>query len=175
MVKCYWYIVFSILLTSSVLAGQDQVYVWRNQQGVVVFSDKPVPGAKEVVLDDNSKNIFTAKVNASVLASEAEVKSTQYQLNIDQPMAQATIRDNTGALYIKGRVLPRFKKNFKVQLHLDGKAHSKPQPQAVFLLQNVDRGEHQIKMTLTDEKGKIIATSDSITFYMRRATLKRQN
>lgn len=175
MVKFSWYIVFSLLLSSSVLAGQDKVYVWRNKQGVVVFSDKQVPGAKEVVLGDNSKNIFTANVNASILASEADVRSTQYQLRVDQPLAQATIRDNTGAVYIKGRVLPRFKKDFKVQLHLDGKTYSKPQSQAVFLLQDVDRGEHQIKMTLIDEKGKLIATSDSITFYMRRATLNRQN
>ena len=42
------------MLTQAVplFAGSAKVYVWRNEQGVLVFSDSPMPGAEEVERDD---------------------------------------------------------------------------------------------------------------------------
>ena len=45
----------------------------------------------------------------------------------------------------------------------------------MFVLRNIDRGEHQIKMSLLDDKGKIIATSSPVTFYMHRISVNKAN
>ena len=65
---------------------------------------------------------------------------------------------------------PAFKHGLEVQLVLDGKPHQKPQKHSMFSLRDIDRGEHQIKMLLLDDKGKVIASSTSVTFYMHRAS-----
>ena len=41
----------------------------------------------------------------------------------------------------------------------------------MFALRNIDRGEHQIKLELLNEKGKVIASSEAVTFYMHRARI----
>ena len=70
-------------------------------------------------------------------------------------------RDNSGSVYVAGGIKPIFKRGFRVQLYLDGKPHKDPQTHSMFALRNVDRGEHQIKMDLIDDKGKVIASSES--------------
>ena len=32
-------------------AGSTKIYVWRNEQGVLVFSDSPKPGAEEIEVE----------------------------------------------------------------------------------------------------------------------------
>jgi hypothetical protein len=55
-----------------------------------------------------------------------------------------------------------------VQLYIDGKAHLKAQKHAMYSLRNIDRGEHKIKMDLINKEGKVIASSETVTFYMHR-------
>jgi hypothetical protein len=94
----------------------------------------------------------------------------EYEIVINTPKNNATIRDNTGSIYISGGIKPRFKTGLEVQLLLDGKPHNKPQTHSIFSLRDINRGEHKIKMLLLDEKGKVIASSTLVTFYMHRAS-----
>lgn len=154
-------------------ATKAKVYVWRNEQGVLVFSDSPRPGAEEVEVKTNTTVI--SSVDTSILdIKPQEIKET-YQVSITQPKDSETIRDNTGSAYVSGRIKPVFKQGHKIQLYLDGKPYEKPQTQAMFVLRNVDRGEHQVKMELINDKGKVIASSDEVTFYMHRASVNRGN
>ena len=54
---------------------------------------------------------------------------------------------------------------------VDEKPYLTPQTHTMFVLHNIDRGEHQIKMKLLNEKGKVIALSKVITFYMHRSSV----
>jgi hypothetical protein len=67
-----------------------------------------------------------------------------------QPEDQATLRDNTGSVYIEGRITPRFQRGLKVRLVFDGLAYGEPQNTAVFVLRDIDRGEHTIQLELID-------------------------
>lgn len=145
-----------------------KVYVWRDESGVLVFSDSPRPGAEEVEVKED--NTVIPSIDTSILDITPKKVVNTYQVAITQPENHATVRDNTGSVYIAGRIMPIFKKGYTIQLYLDNKAYDKPQPQAMFLLRNIDRGEHQVKLELIDDKGKVIALSKSITFYMHRAS-----
>ncbi len=167
--------IFFILLTQAVplFAGSAKVYVWRNEQGVLVFSDSPMPGAEEVEIQES--NTMKSSVDTSVLDITPKVIDEKYQVNITQPESNATVRDNTGSVYVSGRIQPIFKRGLKIQLYLDGKPYEKPQTHSMFVLRNVDRGEHKIKMTLISDKGKVIATSSPVTFYMHRVSVNKAN
>ena len=143
-----------------------KVYVWRDESGVLVFSDSPRPGAEVMDVKEN-ENVIDS-VDTSILDIKPKVVAEKYEVAITQPENHATIRDNTGSIYISGLIMPVFKKGYTIQLYLDNKPYEQPQPQAMFILRNVDRGEHQVKMELINDKGKVIALSKVITFYMHR-------
>ena len=163
---------FFLLLSLSwpvVSSTPTKIYVWRNEKGVLVYSDSPKPGAEEIKV--KVKNNIGPSVNASPLDINPQKKQESFQIEITQPEDKATIRDNTGSVYIRGLIKPRFKRGLKVQLYLNDVPHEEPSTQSIFVLRNVDRGEHQLKMVILDEKGKVIALSKAITFYMHRASV----
>lgn len=162
-------LIFIVLLSLPVDAYQAKVYVWRDENGVLVFSDSPRPGAEEVKVEE--KNDVLPSVDTSILDIKPQVIEDKYEVVITQPESNATIRDNSGSVFVSGGIKPIFKRGFKVQLRLDGKIYEKPQTHSMFALRNIDRGEHQIKLELLDEKGKVIASSDTVTFYMHRARI----
>jgi hypothetical protein len=156
------------LLSCNVFAASTKIYVWRSDDGVLVFSDSPKPGAEEVdVREPNT----ASSVDTSMLDLTPQVIKDDYQVEINQPKENATIRDNTGSVYVSGSIKPIFKQGLNIQLYLDNKPYEKPQSHSMFVLRDIDRGEHIIKMELLNEKGKVIASSKPITFYMHRASV----
>lgn len=152
-------------------AGSAKIYVWRNEEGVLVFSDSPKTGAEEVEVKD--PNTVKSSIDTSVLDIKPKVIDNRYQVEIIQPENNSTVRDNTGSAYVSARIKPIFKRGLKIQLYLDDEPYEKPQTHSMFVLRNIDRGEHQIKMSLIDDKGKVIATSSPVTFYMHRITVNK--
>lgn len=162
-------LILIVLLSLPVQAYQAKVYVWRDENGVLVFSDSPRPGAEEVKVEE--KNDVLPSVDTSILDITPQVIEDKYEVVVTQPEQNATIRDNSGSVFVSGGIKPIFKRGFKVRLILDGKVYEKPQTHSMFALRNIDRGEHQIKLELLNEKGKVIASSEAVTFYMHRARI----
>jgi hypothetical protein len=156
------------LLSCNVFATSTKIYVWRSDDGVLVFSDSPKPGAEEVEVREPNTS---SSVDTSMLDLTPKVIKDDYQVEINQPKENATIRDNTGSVYVSGSIKPIFKQGLNIQLYLDNKPYETPQSHSMFVLRDIDRGEHIIKMELLNEKGKVIASSKPITFYMHRASV----
>ncbi|NMP33588.1 DUF4124 domain-containing protein [Thalassotalea sp. M1531] len=163
------FLLLATTLSFPVWAGQAKVYVWRDENGVLVFSDSPRPGAEEVKVKDEAAVL--PSIDTSILDIKPQVLEDKYEVVVTQPEQNATIRDNSGSVYVAGGIRPVFKRGFRVQLFLDGKPYNKPQTHSMFALRNIDRGEHQIKIELINEKGKVIASSEPVTFYMHRASV----
>jgi len=171
MLKYFIAITLVVSLTIPVQATSTKIYVWRNEKGVLVFSDSPRAGAEEVKVKSNTTVVPSMNVDTSVLDIKPKELDDTYEVVITQPENNATIRDNTGSIFISGGIKPVFQRGFRIQLYVDGKAYKKPQTHTLFSLKNIDRGEHQIKMDLIDKEGKVIASSKVTTFYMHRATV----
>lgn len=169
MAKLFFVTLMTMVLSLPVQAGQAKVYVWRDESGVLVFSDSPRAGAEEVKIKEDSLSL--PSVDTSILDIKPQVIEEKYEVVITQPDNNATIRDNSGSVYIAGGIKPIFKRGYRIQLFLDGNPYKKPQTHSMFALRGIDRGEHQIKMSLINEKGKVIASSESVTFYMHRASV----
>ena len=170
MIKLLLFTLLGITLVAPVHPNTAKIYVWRDEKGVLVFSDSPRAGAEEVKTKPGNIIQSSTSVDTEVLDITPQESIQKYEIAINTPKNNATIRDNTGSIYIGGGIKPRFKAGFEVQLILDGKPHDKPQKHSMFSLRDIDRGEHKIKMLLLDENGKIIAISESVTFYMHRAS-----
>ena len=161
----------TLSIATPVNASTAKIYVWRNDTGELVYSDTPRPGAEEVKTKPGNVIKSSTTVDTQVLDINTKKIEEEYLVIIDQPKNKATIRDNTGSVYISGSIKPIFKRGLKIQLILDEQPYQKPQTHTMFSLKNIDRGEHQIKMQLLNEKGKVIASSKAITFYMHRISV----
>lgn len=171
MIKLLFYVLLTIALDIPVHAQTAKIYVWRNESGILVFSDSPRAGAEELKTKPGNIIQSSTVIETEVLDITPKKMINAYEIVINTPKKNATIRDNTGSIYIAGSIKPRFKKDLKVQLLLDEKPYGSPQSHSMFSLKNIDRGEHTIKMLLLNEEGKVIASSTPVTFYMHRASI----
>lgn len=169
MIKTILLTLLILSIATPVYSGSAKIYVWRSETGVLVYSDTPRPGAEEVIATKGNVVKSSAHIETQTLDIETQKIKEEYQVVINHPKHNSTIRDNTGSVYISGSIKPIFKRGLKIQLIVDDNPHLKPQTHTMFSLRNMDRGEHQIKMELLNEKGKVIALSKAITFYMHRA------
>jgi hypothetical protein len=170
MIKLLLLTLLGITLAAPVHPKSSKIYVWRNEKGILVFSDSPRAGAEEVKTKPGNIIQLSTSIDTEVLDITPQEMLEEYEIVINTPKNNTTIRDNTGSIYISGGIKPRFKTGLEVQLLLDGKPHNKPQTHSMFSLRDINRGEHRIKMLLLDEEGKVIASSTSVTFYMHRAS-----
>ncbi|WP_052140860.1 DUF4124 domain-containing protein [Pseudoalteromonas piratica] len=162
-------LIFLLLFPLADLAAKE-IYMWRDENGVLVFSDTKRPGAKVISLADD-KVTSMKKADTSVFEkNNTQTKIIEYGIQIVSPSHEETIRDNTGSLHVSARITPSFNPKFKAQLLFNGKRNTPPQSNAVFVMRNVDRGAHTLQAQLFDEEGNVVATSEQITFFMHRAS-----
>ena len=159
-------------LLTPVYATSAKVYVWRNEAGVLVFSDSPKPGAEEVEVKTPNEAV-SPSLNTSILDITPKKIEDNFEVEIVRPTNNSTIRDNTGSVHVSGRIKPVFKQGLSIQLHIDDVPYKKPQTHSMFALRDIERGEHQIKLVLLNDKGKVIASSKPVTFYMHRASVNK--
>ncbi|MDP4535052.1 DUF4124 domain-containing protein [Alkalimonas collagenimarina] len=152
---------------AAVVASDNKVYVYRDKNGVLVFSDSPKAGSEELKLSTRS-NIMQA---GESFQPRQQATTEPFTIEIVQPEHEGTVRENTGTVYVSGRIAPSFPRGFQVQLLLNGDKTGQPQTNTTFALRNLDRGEYQLQMQLIDQSGKLIAASDTITFYLHRASV----
>ena len=171
MIKALLLALLTLSIAAPVYSGSAKIYVWRNEAGVLVYSDTPRPGAEEVIATKGNVVKSSTAIETQTLDIKTQEIKEEYQVVINQPKDNSTVRDNTGSVFISGSIKPIFKRGLKIQLIVDDIPHLEPQTHTMFALRNIDRGEHQIKMELLNEKGKVIALSKAITFYMHRASV----
>ena len=155
-----------------VYATSAKIYVWRDASGVLVFSDSPKPGAEEIEVNTENQNI-SPSINTSILDIKPKQLEDKFEVEIVRPTNNSTIRDNTGSIHVSGRIKPVFKQGLSIQLLLDDTPYKAPQTHSMFALRDIERGEHQIKLVLLNAKGKVIASSKPVTFYMHRASVNK--
>ncbi|AWL10652.1 hypothetical protein HMF8227_00144 [Saliniradius amylolyticus] len=167
---------FILLLSLSVSAGT--VYKVVKEDGTVVYTDKPVAGAEKVGLPkaNTAEPLATPNPRSSADVEKTKRKKRlkpEYQLTITQPQNEANIRNNAGNLTVMGHMQPKAADG-EFHLLLDGQViHRGSSPQ--FALENVDRGEHRVKIQYVGRSGKILASSPERVFYLHRFSILHQN
>ena len=148
MIKILLFTILTLSIVASYYSSAANIHVWRNEAGILVYSDTPKPGAVEATTRKGNVVSSSTTIKTQLLDIETQKVTEEYQIEINHPKDHSTIRDNTGSVYISGSIKPIFKPGLKIQLLVDEKPHLTPQTHTMFSLRNVDRGEHQIKMEL---------------------------
>ena len=170
--------IVAIMWVTSIPTHASTIYSWTDENGVVHFTDQPqTPDATAYPLsvtevsgniEQTADTIDTQTTDITVVEEPAKTITT---VSLVSPMHEQTIRNNEGIINIHAVTNSKLNNQTQAQLVVDGVVKGEPQTELTWTLDNIDRGSHQLQIQLV-KGGKVIASSDSITVYLHRATVK---
>lgn len=150
--------------------AQNKVYKRVNPDGSVEYSDQPIEGAE--VMNVPRGSTFTmpetpASATAPASPTQEEPGVSYDSLEITRPINDETIRSNEGKLTALARVVPELASEHRFRWSMDGEIIQEVNSPEL-RLNNVDRGSHTLQAEIVDADGKVLISSDSITFHLMR-------
>ena len=111
-------------------------------------------------------------VVALVLAHGAATAQDPVTVRILSPVSGETIHDNDGNVPVRLELSGRGTVDAygRVRVLLDGRSYGADRERASFMLENVERGDHELQIQIIDRAGETIATSAAVKFLMWRAS-----
>ncbi|MEJ2274055.1 MAG: DUF4124 domain-containing protein [Woeseiaceae bacterium] len=172
-----------LVLLVTPLALAEEAYVWTDENGVIHYSDRPMPGAKRIELaEPNSSrspapNRDTGDAATGDEADDAGASGDpaapfQYEsLEVASPGAEETLWNIEGVLNVSLALDPPLQPGHQIRVYYDG------EPQIVtstsFQLQEVWRGVHNLQAEVLDETGNMMIRSPTNRFYVQQTSVRR--
>ncbi len=176
----------AILLLSAALAMSSQcwaqtVYESKDKSGATVFSDRPTPGAKPVELQP--PNVIQSPPIPKRAPGPAAAAPGYTSLSISSLENEGTVHTNTGEFQVLVRSVPslRAAAGDRIKVTLDGNAIAKRYSSGAV---NVSADDwqtaatsvdlHTLQVAIVDANGATLIESKPVTFYARRATVRKK-
>ena len=100
-------------------------------------------------------------------------KADRYaSIRVLSPASEATIFDNNGAVPVEIELSPALDvaRNHRIRVGLDGTVLAPDRTQTRFHLENLDRGEHWLRVEIVDADGNTLITAAPVKFHVWRAS-----
>lgn len=164
-----WLAVFALPSTA-------EIYSYTDEQGNRAFTDRPGGRAVEAVKSrpTNSMPAVETQRPATPAPAPKAARPRYERLDIEQPVADATLRENAGNVQVVASSDPALRPGHLFRLLLDGQAVGEPSSQPAFALPNVDRGTHQLVVEILDVDGTTLIASAPRTFHLHRTSLAQR-
>jgi hypothetical protein len=159
------------------IATAGEAYVWTDDDGVVHYSDRPVPGASKIELAEPNTGQSPAPRRPEAAGGETtesldeDAGPFRYEsLAISSPGAEETLWNIGGVLNVSLALTPPLRPGHRLRVYFDGN------PQIVagtsFQLNEVWRGVHNLQAEVLDEAGRMQIRSQASRFYVQQTTVR---
>ena len=164
-----------MLASLAAFAGQAAVvYKWTDSDGVIHFSDQPVPGAEKIftagspTAGGSVSSSRAANPGAPVPKKVAAPGLEYVQFSITSPVPDQTFfGDDVIGVHLA--LVPSLKPDQTITWHLNGRQLDDQSSTATqFTLPHLDRGTYAIAATITDQKTGESLSTDSVSFFVRQ-------
>lgn len=171
-----------VVLASCLLAfaaqaqeAKKELWMWKDANGVIHYSDVPGPGAKKVdltVIEAQPRPATPAASPASGLPdSSAPVAPVRYTtLEILQPENESSFFEADATVQVSIRSDPDLAEGDQLVLYLDGRVVGGPGSSFEHTLSNLDRGAHLLAARIVDSRGREKIRSKDVTIYIKQVT-----
>lgn len=152
------------------------IYRWVDENGSVVYSDRPHPGAEKI------EAVPVQTVPALPLAEPTkpvpppEMAPNYVTFSIITPTDQQNIHNPPdGNVSVSVLLEPSLdlERGHRLSLHVDKQPFSEPGSVTEFVLPNVSRGSHLLQAFVLDGDGAVIGKTPVITFHLHRQIAQR--
>ena len=166
------FILIGLLAATGVLA---QAYTWTDEDGVVHYSDRPEPGARQIVLPESNivrtRQVARQQDTASADAAPEDAGPFRYEsLEVSAPAPEETLWNIEGVLNVSLALQPGLQPGHQVRVYFDGTP--RPVSGTSFQIEEVHRGVHNIQAEVLDETGKMVIRSLPNRFYVQQNTVR---
>lgn len=163
-----------ITLVTCAVAHAD-IYKSTDIHGNVTYTDKPDKSSKPV--DVRSTNSIPAVKAPKLDKNEAESSlaaddTVNYRsVSIVEPADDSGIEHGPGNFTVRASSKPKLAEDHALQLYLDGAAYGKANTSGSFALTNIDRGTHELRVSVVDSAGKALKNSKPIKVHVFRPSV----
>lgn len=166
--------VLLLLITMPLLAAN--VWKWRDAQGVVHYSDQPIPGAEQVTVQNSSTFSASSASNNAASSNPGQPAAVTYSnVEIWKPSNEQTIPNTGGVVGVGVRVEPQLAPGHRLALYMDGKLVSGfPQQGMEYELTEVERGAHTLVLVVVDAQAKQVTSSAPVQFFVQQPSVLRR-
>jgi len=165
-------LVFLVLSVGSVSAA---IYRSVDEQGNTVFSDQPAAGSQPLKLPPVP--IYSAPSLSPVSPADTAVKEGRKSIysvfTVLAPGKEQAFWDNAGNVSVRLSLQPELKTGHghRIQFYLDGKSQGQAGTALETVIENVDRGQHQVYAAVLDAAGKEVIRTPSVSFQLHRQSV----
>lgn len=161
-------------ILSATAAMATDVYMTRDKDGNVTFSDQPSQGSEaHKVKELPSMPAFVAPQAPQEPEQQEEPVVEYTSLGIISPTDETTIPTGAaGSLTVNGVLSPGLQPGHTIQL-LNNDVVIDKGTTTRFKLEYMDRGEHRLQLRVVDKQDQTLIESNTITVYVKRASVGR--
>lgn len=157
--------------------GWAQIYKSTDADGNVIFTDTPPPNTSSEQVQLQHTNTTPPPPNLPEVSDRSEEPEEEQELAapraiISSPADETTIPMGGGDFSVTAQVSPGLARGQSLRLLLDGEPQGENQPSGFWDLNNVFRGAHELEVQVLDTDGSILSTSDPITVYVMRPSVR---
>lgn len=167
----------SLLLLAFVLpAAAAETWRWRDANGVVHYSDRPIPGAERVNIGPSSQPGSARSTSPAISTAPAAAPQPQATVSYSSCTITAPANDETfnavSSVSATVQVAPLLQDSHRIQVLLDGRAYADwPERLPTYTLMNLNRGSHTLSVRVQDADGRVVCNGSPITFHVRQPSL----
>jgi Domain of unknown function (DUF4124) len=169
-----------LLAGATALAGAAETWRWKDANGVVHYSDRPMPGAERVSVVAPKPSSTPPKVTgqdpaaapASGSVTREAVAIVPYtRCVIVAPDAEETF-NAVNSVAVGVHLEPSLQEGHRLELRLDGTVVTDWPPDALtHTVTDLLRGAHTVAARVLDADGTPVCTGPTLTFYIRLPTV----
>jgi hypothetical protein len=151
-------------------------WTWVDANGQVHFSDRPVPGARQVELV-GAQGFGSAGVARGVTAPSAPGDpAAPYQaIDIVSPAEQETLWNIGTTLNVQVRFSPSLQPGHRYDVVYDGQRRNINTTSPRVVVPDVFRGTHTVQVVVIDGSGAELMRSPSRTFFVQQTSVQNPN
>ena len=164
----------ALLFLLLLLPGLAQAVICKTvgADGVVSFSDVPAADCPQGSRIPDYRQAAPQAERAGAVdtgVSARQVKFAGYDsIEIVTPEDGGTVRSNEGRVPVVVRLEPELQQSHFITAYLDGRAYKGRYGRSEITLTGVDRGTHNMYVTVRDSKGKTLIKSGEISFTLHK-------
>ncbi len=167
----------TILLLLPLFASGQNIYRTTDENGNVVFTDRPADGSTTTEqVEIRQTNITPATpIETREEPQAAEPEEEDYSVNILSPDNETSFPMGPGNFSVSAEVSPGLRGGHALQLYVGGAPWGAPQSSTGWDLTNVFRGAHDLTVAVVDSDGEQLAVSPPVRVFVHRPSVNFRN
>ena len=165
-----------LLFALPATASSAPAWTWVDANGQVHFSDRPVPGARQIELAAAQGFGMPVAAPSGTRPDAAGQAPGPYQsIEVVSPTEQETLYNIGATLNVIVQFRPALLPGHRFDLALDGQRRNLNTTNPSLTLANVFRGSHSLQVVVIDAAGTEVMRSPPRTFFVQQTSIQNPN